>query len=263
VSDGFDRSAGEYDERVEFNRMGARRLVASLPPDRYESVLDVACGTGFASLAMIERFGVGRVTGVDSSAAMIERARAALGERPGVELRLHQGDVLGMPVPEGAFDAVLCAMALHWFPDRGAAVAAMARALRPGGVLGIVAPSVGHDREFAALLMGEDPPLFPRLAETFEVTSISAEALGGFIAAAVLEPLDLWIEERRRRTSPERYLARVTTVGSHLIDDVPEDERERQLRRVRELMAGTSGDGSWSYTFTKIFAVARAPAAGA
>jgi SAM-dependent methyltransferase len=153
-------------------------------------------------------------------------------------------------------------MALHWFADRQAAVAAMARALRAGGDLGIVAPGVGHDRECAALLQGEDPPLFPSLAEAFAVNEISPDELGRYIAAAGLEPLDIWVEERRRRTTPDRYLARLTAVGSHLIDDVPEDRRERQLRRVRDLMAATSDDGSWSYTFTKIFAVARAPAAG-
>ena len=239
--------------------MGARRLVAALPGDRYERVLDVACGTGFASLEMIERFAVRQVTGVDRSAAMIERAGAALGEHPEVEVRLHQADVLAMPVPDRAFDAVLCSMALHWFPDRGGAVAAMARALRPGGHLGIVAPSVGHDQECVALLMGQDPPLFPSLAEAFGVNEIAPEEVGRYFEAAGLEPLDVWIEERRRRTAPERYLARLTAVGSHLIDDVPEDERERRLGRVRDLMAATSDDGSWSYTFTKIFAIARAP----
>jgi len=237
--------------------MGARRLVASLPAGRYERVLDVACGTGFASLEMIARFGVRHVTGVDRSAAMIERAREAFALHTDVEATLHVADVLAMPVPDSAFDAVLCAMALHWFSDRGAAVAAMARALRPGGHLGIVAPSVRHDRECAELLMAQDPPLFPSLAAAFGDNEIAVEEVAGYLAGAGLEPVDVWVEERQRRTEPERYLSRLTTVGAHLFDDVPEDEREREIERVRGLMAATSPDGTWSYTFTKLFAVAR------
>ena len=51
VGQGFDRSAADYDDLLRRNRGGAERLVASLPPGRYERVLDVGCGTDSSYLA--------------------------------------------------------------------------------------------------------------------------------------------------------------------------------------------------------------------
>ena len=69
---------------------------------------------------------------------------------------LRAGDALRTGVPDGWADLVLCTMALHWMPDRPGAIREMSRALRPGGVLGILAPGEAHDRPTVDIIRASD-----------------------------------------------------------------------------------------------------------
>jgi SAM-dependent methyltransferase len=95
------------------------------------SLLDVACGTG----AHLETFDdlFAHTEGLELSPAMLERAAARLPAVP-----LHQGDMRAFDLGR-TFDAVVCLFTaigyLPTLPDMRAAVAAMVRHLRPGGVL--------------------------------------------------------------------------------------------------------------------------------
>ena len=135
--EGFTKGADTYDEAVRHNIAGSDRLIMSLPPGEYRTVLDVGCGTGWTAASMVRRFrDVETIVGVDASQGMLERFAAKLGDEfPDVRVELRCEDVMEMGVEDGAFDAVICAMALHWFPDKPGAIARMARALRPGGVM--------------------------------------------------------------------------------------------------------------------------------
>lgn len=255
----FDRSAAVYDDHVAFNQSGAQRLIGALPAGEYGDILDVACGTGFASMHMIARGGVRSVTGVDASPAMIAQFDAKIAACPGIRSDLRVADVLEMGVPPASMDLVLCTMALHWFTDRRAAIVAMAATLRPGGVLALLAPGPGHDAEFVAMSAAADPPIMPELAESILGNQVFPEVMRGYLAAAGLEELDLWVERRQRRLAPERYLARMRAVGSHLWAHRDPSERERELARAQAALAAASMDGIFAYTFTKTFVIARAP----
>jgi SAM-dependent methyltransferase len=100
-------------------------------PAGVHSVLDLGCGTGLMAAALTS-YGY-RVTGVDSSAAMLARARRLVGS----EAVLIQGSMPGLRVG-GVFDAVISTFdALNYLsPTKfGATVAAVAGRLRPGGWL--------------------------------------------------------------------------------------------------------------------------------
>lgn len=102
-----------------------RALLDELPPG---PVLDAACGTGRHAAYLVA---AGRdVIGVDSSQAMLARARAKL---PGVDLR--RGDLTKLPLGDGAVAAAVCGLALSHFPQLGPAVDELARVVRPGGRL--------------------------------------------------------------------------------------------------------------------------------
>ncbi len=256
----FDRSATVYDDHVSCNRAGAGRLVASVPAGRYPRLLDVACGTGFASLAAIPPLGVESIIGVDASAPMLEVFGDRLRAHPHVRSRLYAADVLAMGVEEASVDLVLCTMALHWFTERAAAIAAMAHALAPGGVLAILAPGPRHDRETVDRIRHTDDPLLARLADSIDSNQVDPDALTGHIVAAGLEPLDVWTETRRRSVTPASYAARLEAVASHLWADLTEDGKAGVLESIRTLLDECAdADGGYRYGFVKTFALARAP----
>src|SRR6266540_4461990 len=99
----FDRIAPVYDPMNRLMTAGLdqnwrRRAAAAVvrPGDR---VLDACCGTG--DLAMADAQAGGRVTGLDFSERMLERAR-----RKHREITWIAGDMLALPFEDGAFDAV-------------------------------------------------------------------------------------------------------------------------------------------------------------
>lgn len=103
------------------------RLVAATGL-RFGDVLDLGCGTGLAA-APLAPF-VDRLTGVDLSAGMLERAA-----KRGSYAELVKADVVdyldGHPV---AFDLVVASDTLIYFGDLGPVFSGVARALRPGGL---------------------------------------------------------------------------------------------------------------------------------
>lgn len=101
-----------------------------------QPILDVACGTGIVARTAADRVGAEHVTGVDRNEAMLTVARRV---RPEITWRL--GDAVALPFEDGSFDAVLCQMALMFFPDRVAALQEMARVAAPGGMVAVLVPS--------------------------------------------------------------------------------------------------------------------------
>ncbi|MFP5450848.1 MAG: class I SAM-dependent methyltransferase [Thermoleophilia bacterium] len=259
VGEGFSKTAADYDDAVRFNIAGAQRLIASIPAGEYRDVLDVGCGTGFSAVAMADRFGPLRLTGVDASEGMLEQFEAKLAGRPDIEATLHAADVLDMPVPDGAFDAVICSMAFHWFPFKGRAMAAMARALKPGGVIAILCSGSGGEGEFQHLLARLEPGV-PGWVGAFDTLQRDIPDMEGYLAHAGLEPLDVWMERRIRRADPVAYMERMRVVAGHITAGAGEEEREDLERRVEEaLAAAVDADGRFEYTFTKLFTIARRP----
>ncbi|GKQ36991.1 class I SAM-dependent methyltransferase [Streptomyces sp. A012304] len=97
------------------------------------TVLDLACGTGFAARAAAAQAGpTGRVAGTDVDEAMLKVA-VALHPRlyPDIEFTAAPADDL--PYADETFDAVLCQQGTQFFPDLDAALREAARVTRPGG----------------------------------------------------------------------------------------------------------------------------------
>lgn len=257
--EGFTKGAETYDEAVRHNIAGSERLIMSLPDGEYRTVLDVGCGTGWTSAAMVRRFGVEAIVGVDASEGMLEKFAAKLGgEFPDVRIELRHEDVMAMGVPDGEFDAVLCAMALHWFPDKTAAVARMARALRPDGVMGVLTAGRGGEDAWQELLARVGAPA--DWTGWFATNQRDVDEVAADLRAAGLEPLDVWMERRRRHTDPDAFMARTRSVAAHLLGNPPGGFSELDQRIERALHDAAGPDG-FSYDYCKLYAVARMPGA--
>lgn len=102
-------------------------------PARPADVLDLGCGTG--SLALLAAGQGHRVTGVDLSPAMLERARVKLAGRDAL---LLTGDAAAPPVGERRFDVVLARHVLWTLPGPGRVLRRWRELLRPGGRLVLV-----------------------------------------------------------------------------------------------------------------------------
>jgi demethylmenaquinone methyltransferase / 2-methoxy-6-polyprenyl-1,4-benzoquinol methylase len=129
----FDRISPVYDAMNRVMTAGLdrrwRRLAAEAAVSPGDDVLDACCGTGDLALAA-ERAG-GRVTGLDFSERMLERAR-----RKSASVRWVRGDVLALPFEDGSFDAVTIGFGIRNVEDLEAGLRELARVLRPGGRLG-------------------------------------------------------------------------------------------------------------------------------
>jgi trans-aconitate 2-methyltransferase len=95
-----------------------------------ETVLDAGCGTGKTTRTILERIPRGRLIGVDASAAMIDEARATLGDDPRVELRV--ADLTELDI-EDEVDVVFSSATFHWILEHELLFERLFAALRPGG----------------------------------------------------------------------------------------------------------------------------------
>ncbi|MFB6218453.1 MAG: methyltransferase domain-containing protein [Halobacteriaceae archaeon] len=112
-----------------------------------DRVLDVGCGTGFATEALLER--TEAVHGLDQSVHQLEQAWAKLGKHDPVAFAL--GDAERLPYRDGAFDAVWSSGSIEYWPDPVAALRECRRVVRPGGPVLVVGPDAPQSRVFRAL----------------------------------------------------------------------------------------------------------------
>ncbi len=123
-ADAYDRFMGRYSAPLapllaDFAGVAAR-----------ERVLDVGCGPGALTSELVRRVGAELVSAVDPSEPFVE---AAKNRHPGVDVRRSAAEQL--PFEDGAFDASLAQLVVHFMADPVAGLGEMARVTRSGGVV--------------------------------------------------------------------------------------------------------------------------------
>lgn len=135
----FDRAAPTYDSIGPhyFSHFG-RRLVELVQIAEGARVLDVATGRGAVLFPAAKAVGAhGRVIGIDFAPTMVAETAKELAARRVANAEVQQMDAEQLEFPDAAFDHVLCGFGIFFFPQLTAAMAEIARVLKPNGHIGV------------------------------------------------------------------------------------------------------------------------------
>jgi SAM-dependent methyltransferase len=116
-----------------WSRLIAPRFLAWLGPADGLDWLEVGCGTGALSAAILAQATPRSLVAVDPSEGFLATARAQL---PDGRVEFRVGDAQALPLPDASRDVVVSALVLNFVPDRQKALAEMQRVARAGGTIG-------------------------------------------------------------------------------------------------------------------------------
>jgi SAM-dependent methyltransferase len=147
------RSAAETDRLIyqaDFQSPSTRRLFEEAGIGPGMRVLDVGSGAGDVALLVAALVGPqGAVVGIDNNPAVLATARARAAEC--ANITFIEGDINASPV-DGPFDAVVGRLVLVYQPDPAATLRALARLVRPGGIVAF------QELNFTATALVQSPP---------------------------------------------------------------------------------------------------------
>jgi ubiquinone/menaquinone biosynthesis C-methylase UbiE len=121
----YNRFVGRYGPRL------ARAFIDAAGVTPEARVLDVGCGTGALTEALVERVGGANVSAVDPSEPFVEACR---NRAPEADVRVARAEAL--PFEDGSFDATLSQLVVNFLPDVPQGMAEMRRVTRTGGTVG-------------------------------------------------------------------------------------------------------------------------------
>jgi SAM-dependent methyltransferase len=124
--DSYDIYMGRWSRRI------APRFLDWLDPPEGADWLEVGCGTGALSAAILERCAPRSLFAIDQSEAFLTRARSNVPD-PRAEFQVADGRSL--PVEANSRDLAVSALVLNFIPDRVGALLEMRRAVRSGGTV--------------------------------------------------------------------------------------------------------------------------------
>lgn len=131
----FGRAAKHYDEAAVLQHEIGRRMLERLDYVRHEPavILDIGCGTGVATEALMKRYPKAQVFALDFAMPMLAQTckRGRWLRRP----RCLCADLDHLPLADQSVDLVFANAALQWSIEPARAFADISRVLRPGGLL--------------------------------------------------------------------------------------------------------------------------------
>jgi len=205
-----------------------------------ESVLDVACGTGVATVTAARRGA--SVTGIDLSPVLLDRAKFN-GGLAGVEIAFREGDVEALPFAEGAFDVVMSQFGHIFAPRPASAVSEMLRVLKPGGRIAFATwpPELFMGRLFSLIQSYVPPAPDIPLPVLWGEPNVIRERLKDSV-------IDLAFERERLLTptlSPQHFRALVESASPQLLALKDKPERLSAFRKeferlIAEFMQGNA-----------------------
>ena len=213
----------------------ALELIDKLALRGGEAVLDIGSGDGKVTAALAARLPRGQVLGIDSSPAMVARARRAFPPKRHPNLRFQHGDALDLAF-EKSFDAAFSNATLHWVHDHLRVLKGVARALKPSGRLLFQMGGRGNASEILGVLaeLARERPWDAWLADLpFPYGFYGPEEYRGWLAQAGLAARRVeLIPKLMRQQGAEGLAGWVRTTWLPYTQAVPEGRRQEFVDQV-------------------------------
>jgi trans-aconitate 2-methyltransferase len=172
-------------------------LLARIPLDRPESVVDLGCGAGNVAQWIARRWPEAHIEGVDGDAAMLARAREATAGD--ARYRWVQSDLAAWR-PAHPPDLIYSNAALHWLDDHGVLFPLLLRAVADGGVLAVQMPdNFGAPSHRELFELASSPNWRERLGAHVRASPVSAPASYHEWLAPIARAQDIWSTEYLQR----------------------------------------------------------------
>ncbi len=210
AGDAYEQYMGRW------SRPLARRFVEWLAVEPSAHWLEVGCGTGALTSAILAHAQATSVVACDPSEPFVDHARMILSD-PRVSFVVASADAL--PNRDGGFDAVVSGLVLNFLPDPAETVAEFRQRARPGGTVAAYVWDYADGMEFlrvfwdeaaagdpqaAALHEGRRFPLChpPVLASTFAAAGLEHVQTDALVVPTVFASFDDYWQPFLRGTGP-------------------------------------------------------------
>ena len=214
--------ASTYDRSSEPQQSWASEVLARLEgvaPDA--TMLDIGCGTGRVTEALLALVPQGRVRALDASADMVELARRRLGDRADVWCQ----DVLELDLDEPV-DAIVSTATLHWVTDHDRLWARVAHALRPGGMLEVQCGGQGNLARVREVIEEVARDAAPELVGWSPWNFAGPEQTARRLKQAGFTEIRCWLRERPTDPDDVDAFVRTSILPAHLAR-LPAGQREQ------------------------------------
>lgn len=185
-------SGADYDQWMgRWSRLLAQEFLNWLDLPSGLRWIDICCGSGVITEAIIERNAPASVVGVDVSSDQINFARE---HRASTNVTFETADAMSLPFADASFDAAVCGLGLNYLPNPSHGLEELRRVTRPSGTVALYVWDYEQGarflREFwdAAIAIDSDAVAFDQ-ARRFPMCT--PEGLRGLFEQAKLEDLSL------------------------------------------------------------------------
>jgi len=250
----------DADQYLKFQRertQPAIDLAARVRLEAPERIVDAGCGPGNSTAVLAALFPEAEISGLDSSAEMLETARAS-----NADVHWFQAD-LSTWEPETKYDLIFSNAVLQWVPDHDRVFPRLMSFLEPGGALAVQLP-LHYDSPLHYLVeeVSELPEWYEQTAAAREALSSETRSFYYDLLAPLSSDLDLWETEYIHvMESVESILEWFRGTGLRpYLEALPDSET--RMRFEEELLKRYSQayplqkDGNVLFPFRRLFLVA-------